>query len=283
MGTISSRRVIALADSTRINDFLAQPQAAGFTIFPAIDGRFDASTVEPYFDFQTARHRWGYEMPPSHAACAASHYLVIAEFAAQSGSSRDFLLVAEDDARFTPRFARVVERVVNSNTPVELVVLADGFGEGERASFVGPSVASASLSWLASAFWVSGRMFRFGIYRGAVQGTGLYLVSRSAARKYVSFVEESGKLFWPADWFHYWAVGAKIETLLLRPGIATWEGESTLGHAASLDLYEQRTAGQKESLRGRVTFFGRLGVRVVRRSLRATFNDVSARLGRRRV
>lgn len=275
MQKVVDRVVIALDDSRRLDAFFQQPAARGFRVFSAVDGRRGRKSLEPLFDFDEAARRWKYEMPVSHAACALSHFRVAEEFARGGGADTDLILVAEDDAHFTPRAPGVIEAVSGGGDPVDLVILADGYGEGEDPGFFGASATDASLSLLCRWVRVNGRTFRYGSYEGAVQGAGLYLLSRGAARRYCDFVTKAGAICWPSDWFHLWAIQAGIVPMLLRPGVAQWRGDSTLGHPPSLDLHAARVARQTRSFSSAQRYYVRSRFRWVKRSVRATLNDIA--------
>lgn len=273
MPHIASRRVIALRHSPRLQDFLNQDGAEGFTVFDAVDGRRPSSFVNEHFDFETAERRWHYTMPSSHAACTLSHLSVIREFADAEGAPEDLLLIAEDDARFTSRARNVLARVEASARHIDLLILADGYGEGEDAMPLGPTGTSVAVSALAPWMWIKGKLFRYGTYSGIPQGAGLYLMSRNATRKYRAYVEAEGRPYWPADWFHFWALNSGIRPAFLMPGIATWEGESSLGHPTSLSLYEEKTAAQRSTPVRRLNFYARAMAIKIKRTIKATLYD----------
>ncbi|QNV37347.1 glycosyltransferase family 25 protein [Rothia terrae] len=273
MNKIVSKKVISLSDSSRIETFFLQKDAQDFLIYSAVDGRSDIKTINKYFDKLGFENLWKYKIPNSHAACAISHYLIIRDFAQSEGDDSDLLLVAEDDAVFTPRFRDVLGRIEDEKKPIDLLILAEGYGEGEKPKYLGPLASEIALSWNSRKWIIRGKIFRAGEYWGTVYGAGLYLISRVAAKKYVKFVENQKKVRWPSDWYHYWADKSGIRKEILRPGVAQWKGESSLGHETSISLYDKKHKEDLSSLRNRLKFYSSSQLKNIKNSLKITLKS----------
>lgn len=196
-GRVAARRVIALADSARLDNFRKQPGAKGFTVFNAIDSR-DGSVPEG-FDPEFFVLRYGRSPLPGEMGCAISHLAVMREFAAWA-SDEEILVVAEDDARLSPYFEEDLPVVLRSAAHADVLMLANGYSVMD-----GPF-------WDRGARWLTlsplGRRvacrrgrprFRWvGLVRARVEvGTVCYAVTASAARR-ISEHAAAG-VYWVAD------------------------------------------------------------------------------------
>ena len=250
---IVAGRVIALPDSPRLEGFYAQRAriVSLFETFPACDGRKEGSEAETSFAWEIFERKAGYRPPLTHAACTISHVSVIEGFAREEGAPDDLLLIAEDDARFADGVDEVLERIVAASRDLDVMVLADSFGDLGPFRLLSPAGESFQLSALAPKVRsVSGTSYRFGPALGSVRGAGFYLISRRSARQVTRFVASCGGPHWLADWFEWWVAPAGLTLQAVQPSLATWDGDSTLGNSLMLDFYLRK---QESILRSRAT------------------------------
>ena len=255
MGRIVAGRVIALPDSSRLADFYAQSAriVSLFETFPACDGRVEGGEVETAFNWEAYERRMGYRLQPTHAACTVSHVSVMKWFAGQDGEPDDVLLIAEDDARFAEGVDEVLEQIVSTATDVDIMVLADSYGDLGPFRMFSPPGQLFQLSALSPrARSKVGRRYRFGPHIvGAVWSTGFYLISRRAAQQVTRFVASCGGPHWRADSYDLWVAPAGLTLQAVQPSLATWtDVESTLGNHTMMELYR---ASQADILRSRAT------------------------------
>lgn len=253
VGRIVAARVIALPDSSRLEGFYAQSAriVSLFETFPACDGRVEGGEVETAFNWEAFERRMGYRPPPTHAACTVSHVSVIEWFAGQDGEPDDVLLVAEDDARFAEGVDEVLEQIVSTATDVDIMVLADSYGDLGPFRMFSPPGQLFQLSALSPrARSKVGTRYRFGPHIvGAVWSTGFYLISRRAAQQVTRFVASCGGPHWRADSYDLWVAPAGLTLQAVQPSLATWaDVESTLGNHTMMELYR---ASQADILRSR--------------------------------
>ncbi|WP_071893903.1 glycosyltransferase family 25 protein [Neomicrococcus aestuarii] len=284
MQRIVKRIVISLADSPRIQGFLVQDQAKGFQVFDAYDGRkYDG---REYFDAQRAFETLGSTPTGPQIGCAISHRLVIEEFADEEGDGQDLLLVAEDDARFITDFSKIVDNSLKKVGSVELLLLAEAWNDRDAGVTLSvrrnPSMLMANMSLLARFSGKSKWSFRHRIGHtfGSVWGTGLYLISRRAAKKYKNHFAADGRTHWIADDYKYWANLSQIDVMLCRPGLATWEGVSSITPIKSTT---ESTSGSTRSLFGVISKRAAPRTRV-RRALRSIAGTIAeVREGRKQL
>ena len=255
MGRIVAGRVIALPDSPRLEDFYAQSAriVSLFETFPACDGRVEGGAAETSFNWEAFERREGCRPPLTDAACTISHVSVIEGFAREEGAPDDVLLVAEDDARFADGVDEVLEQIVSTATDVDIMVLADSYGDLGPFRIFSPPGQLFQLSALSPrARSISGTTYRFGPHIvGDVWSAGFYLISRRAAQQVTRFVASCGGPHWRADTYDLWVAPAGLTLQAVQPSLATWaEGESTLGHHTMIELYR---ASQEDILRSRAT------------------------------
>ncbi|WP_144786286.1 glycosyltransferase family 25 protein [Micrococcus luteus] len=229
---IIRRVVIALPDSTRLSGFRAQPGGEDFEVFDAIDNR--SGSVTERFDVEWFRDFFQRDPRPGEIGCTLSHMGVMRSFAEEVGAERDLLLVAEDDARFVDGFESILAPLARHVPPTSLVVLADPHGPaGRRDRSVGSkSEHFVQLSLFARRFAHPSRrgVVTMGRWSAGLTGTGLYLVTRAAARGIVRSLDEEfgGRPWWVADYHGFYRDELGIDVLAVRPNLAGWEGESSI-------------------------------------------------------
>ncbi|GAA4508822.1 glycosyltransferase family 25 protein [Brevibacterium yomogidense] len=208
---IVESHVVALEDSHRIDGFFAQPGTSCFLRFRAVDGRVGEGLE--LFDSALFEDRYGRSPLPGEMGCALSHFKIIKRFANSCGRDSDLALVAEDDARFTPGALEVISTVAARVENVGFVVLANDFPT--QLSLFSRIVGRTGL-----------RAYRVGHNWGNVWCTGLYLVSRGAARQYMA--STPGRVSWVADHYSHFRREMGINVKVLRPSLVSWEGESDI-------------------------------------------------------
>lgn len=269
-----TKRVIALRDSDRIERFLAQPQAEGFVVFDAVDGR----KGEGYdlFDVDSFKMRYGHEPHTGEVGCAASHFRVLSEFVsnAQGPGQNDWLLVAEDDAVLSPNTSMVIEAVVKGAKGSDCIVLADAFGEADTHIIGGKSEYFSQISPFArKVFSTKGLKYKIGRYAGELTGTGLYLMSFSAAERYVSLVRNLHYISWEADDYQLWPHLASIKVERLRPNLAGWEGRSTIRDLDQNSPSYNRPNSKMDKVKSRIALRSRM--RVFRQSSSIALREIA--------
>lgn len=223
------RYVIALEGSARLEQFNSQKDAKKFKVWRAFNGY-----VEDTPDFVDPR---GFEKilgrapSPGEIGCSVSHYLLCMHFI-ENYPSEELMLVAEDDARFSTHAEKIIRRVIKFTdwNKVGIVVLSSpGLEAGERRFFSIPQKLAVMSILSKPVGWAGRYPYILGSFSGMALGTGCYLISKTAAQKYVKLVESGQKIYWAADFYNIWAKKSAIKVHLLRPGICSWEGESTIG------------------------------------------------------
>ena len=231
-GHVVQRTVIALDGSPRLPGFLAQRSARGFEVFDAVDNR--AGQFTHLFDVERFQQRFGREPRPGEIGCTLSHLAVLRAFCEMPGGDGDFLLVAEDDARFVDDFHEVVERVARRVTGPSMVVLADPYGPPGRRdrSWRSASEHFVQLSVMAASFPRRGprQNVRVGRWSRGLAGASAYLVTRSAATRIIRCLdgEFDGRPWWVADFHGFYRDHVGVDVLAVRPNLAGWEGESSI-------------------------------------------------------
>lgn len=276
-GRITSRVVIALPGSDRLVGFQAQPGASSFEVFEAFDGRQGA--VPPFFDVRAFEARYGVPARGGEIGCAASHYLALKAFARAPGRDSDLLLVCEDDARWTSVFWRTLRRIERLPGNLTYVLLSDVLGVPNGRALYSHSEKNGRLSLLAwPVGWCAGAPRRLGYVGGTVWGTGCYLISRACARRYVEHVGRSS-ISWKADDYRVWSRDVGVRILLLRPGLCSWDGETTIGSPAFAVVDDSSRDGAREGLVQRVRSRLAVGTRArrLRESLHVARQDLASR------
>lgn len=226
MGQITDRYVISLKGSPRREAFFSQPGVADFVVWDAFDGRTGAGRDR--FDVIAFERRAGRPPEGGEIGCALSHAGLLAEFAAGAGHPDDLMLVAEDDVVFTPDFEAVLGRVARTHG-WDWALLAQPLEDPFQDPFWAKNRDRAPQSLLAkpvgppSSPW----RYRLGNWDGELWGTGLYLVTREAARALTHHAAQEG-LSWVADDYVTWHAAAGVKVWILLPTIAGWVGESEI-------------------------------------------------------
>lgn len=270
---VARKVVIGLEGSERTVGFFRQAEASDFEWFKAIDGR--SGYVPDYFDIDgfTAR----FNRPPygGEIGCAASHYEVIKSFADGEGDSSDWMIVAEDDARFTSDFSKIWKRCLPKGTSPMLVSFAAGFSlPGKRhlgcmsQKLCSVSLFSKIVGWAGAYPYVCGYVY------GELWGAGLYAINRVAARNYVALVGKHG-IQWQADSYHLWASPCDIRVLLVRPSLAAWEGETSIDISHAPDEDSLQYKGIKDRVKRSIALRSRVGL--IPRIVKCTLRDFKSR------
>lgn len=236
--------VLSLSGSDRREGFFqANWGDLDFRVFEAVDTR-DGS-VPPAFNYSEFVRRYGHDPRPGEMGCAVSHYLILKEFAEEPGSPDDLILVAEDDARPVPEFSQLLQRVISKQYVTDLLLLSEPiFGSQKNMKFYAMSLAAYRPGF--------GR--RAGHFIDKVAGTGLYLMTRHASRLFIEATERAGGVSWVADDYrtHHTRVpmvnpfdGMDIQ--VVRPGLADWEGETTIQDPAGYEAFRQRKLAEHAS------------------------------------
>ncbi|MGV3148511.1 glycosyltransferase family 25 protein [Rothia sp. 11273D007AR] len=221
--------VLALEGSERLKGFKKQGFSKDFKVWNAFNGYTEPTP--DYVDLDEFSRVLGRPPYLGEIGCVVSHYLLCKNFI-ENHPNENLMLVAEDDVRFDDKAQKVIKRVqkLTNWNKVGIVVLATpGLSAGERR-FLSPDQNLAVLSLFSKPIGRSGFYpILLGSFDGMALGTGLYIISQDAARKYVKYVESRHKISWPADYYIIWAKEAGIHMNLVRPGICSWEGPSTIG------------------------------------------------------
>lgn len=181
--------VISLADSPRLNGFKESDWGMDFEVFAAVDTR--NGRVPDDFNLEVFKQRTKRDPRPGEMGCAVSHYRVIKEFAISSGGLQDLMLVAEDDARPVVDFMEKLTLLLETRQKKEIVLLSEPiFGTTKNLKYYAMSLLSEKL----------GSGYKMGHYADKIAGTGLYLISREASRKFVAQAEKrEGLVGWPMN------------------------------------------------------------------------------------
>lgn len=270
---ITSRVVIALEGSSRLDGFFQHPEARDFTVFTAVDGR--ATTEHIDFRFDLFEERSGRSATGGEAGCAASHAAVLARFAQEDGAPNDLMLVCEDDARFGADTRSVLTKVCRYVRNADMIVLASPFDHAGRRPAASVGARLTQLSWLSLPVGPTKAplKYRCGRFHGSAWGAGMYLVSREAAGRYTALVRHHG-LSWLADEYHVFAPGAGIDVHALVPNLCGWEGSSTLREVADVhrsDALSRAGGAPVDVVRSRLALRTRYGY--LRRQWWATVQD----------
>lgn len=284
MPRIVRKRVIALPGSPRVQGFHAQPEAAGFITSWGFDGR--AEDTGPCFDQERSVRHYSQDtvssahLLPGQIGCAVSHYRLLREFAQQPGPGDELMLVSEDDVRFSPSFRPILEKILRQEEGLELGLLCESDGSADATPFSSYSRRDMQLSLLARPVGPR-RPFshRFGVYGGRIWSTGLYLVSRDAARRITALATAEGRIWWLADDYQLFERQAGVRARALRPGVVDYAGESAIGYT------DWRAGADEEQERSRPTLRERLALRTrlhrLGLVLAGTRKDLAGRRGRR--
>ncbi|MGV3102480.1 glycosyltransferase family 25 protein [Rothia sp. 32237D007AR] len=221
--------VIALDGSQRIDGFCKQPYAQDFHIWQAYNGY--ENPIPEFVNLAGLEKCLRRKPSLGEIGCSISHYLVCKNFV-ENHKDEDFLLVAEDDARFHPKTPLIINRSIKitdwKRTGI-IVFSGSGLEHGIR-KFTAPEQGMAAMSVKSLPVGWAGRYpFILGKFDGNALGAGLYLISRTAAEKLVDYVERESRLSWPSDHYHVWVKPLDIGIKIVRPGLCSWEGESTIG------------------------------------------------------
>ncbi|WP_237212071.1 glycosyltransferase family 25 protein [Rothia nasimurium] len=233
---LSKSVVIALSDSPRLEGFQKSNWGVEFSVFDAVDTR--DGHIPKDFNIEVYRLRSLRDPHPGEMGCAVSHYRVIKEFAEEVGEDEDLMLVAEDDARPVKGFHIMLEEILQSSQSKEIVLLSEPiFGSLKNLKYYAMSLLSEKI----------GSDRKMGHYADKIAGTGLYLISRGASKKFVSQVEKAKGVSWAADDYNTDLTGTSfvspyqvIDLKVVRPGLADWEGESTIHEPEGYEKFKQR-------------------------------------------
>ncbi|MCL6423231.1 hypothetical protein Bequi_07505 [Brachybacterium sp. JHP9] len=235
---VADEVVIALAGSPRLHQFFANPQTQGFRVHEALDGRKGGG--DDLFDREAFAQRYGRPPAGGEVGAAISHMRVLREFAEAPGPDDDVLVVAEDDTLPTPDYPGVVQAILDRGDELGFVVLRDGTGPATARNLWSMSESQHQLSWLSTRITgpATGRRYRVGHIDGFLVGACLYLVSRQAARAYITHVDTAGRMSWFADDYHELAIVSGTDLRAVRPTLAV------TGDSPSMIGYEERPESQ---------------------------------------
>lgn len=232
--------VISLPGSDRLPAFMERNGSQFvFEVHDAYDARTGGG--DEFFDKARAEQIVQRELKGGEVGCAISHLQVLREFATEPGNDTDLLLVAEDDARLDADAFKVISRARKRLKQIDYLILSEAWGGKDMGSWISlkrnPSwrLGNMSLRILPLGPVWNPLEHRVGHVSNDVWGTGLYLISRSAAKSYVGATDEHGRSYWTADLYHYWATKANVDILVCRPGVCDWEGESQVDNERAFD------------------------------------------------
>lgn len=224
-----SRRVIALKSRNRLDSFFSRSASQGFEVHWGVDGAVEET--ESRFDMDRARRHYGSDLKPGQVGCSLSHAQLWQEFAQGPGDDREIMVVAEDDALLTDHFMQVVSKVAML-PDVECVNLSHASAGARTPDARSQTEQQRQISLLSRAIVSkaprSTKVFRVGPYAGVMWGTGLYLVTRGAARKFAAYLDSTPRIWWLADDFNQFAYLMNIDCRAIKPGLCDWSGDSVI-------------------------------------------------------
>lgn len=234
--SVAKAVVISLADSPRLEGFQKSNWGVDFEVFDAVDTR--QGYVPEDFNVDEYKKRALKDPRPAEIGCAISHYRVIKEFAEEPGNPGDFLLVAEDDARAVDGFLGKLNSVLSAKGKKDIVILSEPiFGSIKNLKYYAMSLTAKILPG----------GYRMGHYADRLAGAGLYLISRESCVKYVAQVKKAGGVSWLADEYNVSPSESSVELpfhvldlQVVRPGLADWEGETTIHDIEGYNQFKQR-------------------------------------------
>lgn len=283
MPDIVDYRVIALADSTRLEGFLAQPLGRRFRPFEAVDARKGYGPED--FDVEGFEDRFGRPPLNGEVGCTLSHMSVLREFASSPGPDTDWLVVAEDDARFSPHAPEVLEALAARGGDRRLVVLAGGTGLMDRRNHHPHSQSENQLQLSVLAPRVLHRdgapAYRAGRWSRGLVGAAFYMVSRGGARAVITHLDDvcSGRPWWFADYHGVYRDEAGVDVHAVRPILARWDDHGSSIEVEGLDAWRASAEGVGPApLRDHAAALGHRAMLV----MRSTKYDIAWRLRHRR-
>lgn len=204
--------------SERQKPFFEQIDSQKFQLFNAVDGRNPEEIQK--FDVPKFVENHGRTPTPGEIGCTLSHAQLISDFANSDSSDEDYLVIAEDDIKFTPYFSKVLDWVCSQKRTFDLVMLTDIFGFHHHKGIINFSAYGSHLSLLSRRKRIIGHSFRRGRFLGNPWSTALYMVSKAGAKKYVDLIERSnGKCWWEADVYDIWGPLAGIKLHIVKPSV----------------------------------------------------------------
>lgn len=233
---ITKAVVIALEDSPRIKGFLASDWGVSFEVFPAVDTR-QGDFLES-FNAEEFTQRYGRSPRSGEVGCVMSHFSIIEKFAAEEGQDSDLILIAEDDARPTHDFRFSLTQLLDGPASWDLALLSEPiYGSEKTLKYYALSPRARRI----------GNGHRFGHFYDKIAGAGLYLMSRAACRVYVTNARKMNGISWVADDFGFFKDTAPLpnpfeglDIRVVRPGLADWEGETSIQEPTEYATYAQR-------------------------------------------
>lgn len=271
---ISKRVVIGLDDSSRLDGFFEQEGGSSFSHHVAYDGR--VSSGDEYFDRTAFKDRAGWSPSNAEVGCAISHFQVLKDFAQAVGEDNDFILVAEDDARFSPHTERVLSKITRDSRDIDYLLLANPFDELHGWNPARRAFQLTQQSLWVTRIWATPMLsFSYGNCAGTPYGTGFYLCSRRAARRYVDYVG-LGRIAWLADEYHIWANRADIDMMIAVPNLAGWTGQSSIRSESGWEeVTRTRPTSAREFLQAlRIQIAPKVRLNAVRMRVEATVHHL---------
>ena len=266
--------VLGLDGANRFDSFFSVgAPAQGFQRYSAVDNRDDHVT-DAQFDSKLFLTRYGKEPRPAEKGCALSHYHMWKDFLA---SDADWALLAEDDVLISPDLQPVVERIIEKYPHVQMVNLCDSYAS--EAGKLNPQVDYPRLSLFAP--FVYGKYRMGSTYRSKpLHGTGLYLLSRSGAKRLVECFGEPARGVVADDYALYreWGVGV----YLVQPGLCGWEGSSVILETGKsyLEMLAEKKKGKSPLDRLRIALALKTRLKNAKNALHATIDEVKQHLGK---
>lgn len=275
--------VISLAGSERRERFRAQPGAAGFAFWDAINGRTE--DCSQWFDIQASVDRTGIVPPAGFLGCAASHMLVVREFAASEGPDDAVMIVAEDDVLFRPEAAALLEWVIGLRGRYDVGVLSNPWAREERAHLRRMLMATSQLSALSARRRVLGRRYTFGRFSGPAWSACLYVITRRGARVYAEgLARQGGRQDTAADDWKRFQERWGLDVHILYPGVVDYMGGSLTRPEDSLRQEADASAAAGRARRAdtlRTALALRSRAKALQLLLEATRDDLRRRRRRR--
>lgn len=227
-----TKRVIALKRKNRLESFYSRKSARHFQVFWGADG-FEED-LDNEFDTQRHSSHYNWEPRAGVVGAAISHARVICTFAKGEGDASDTLVVAEDDALISDFFDEVLAATfsIRHNGFVNFSHLSAG---ERRPNFRSRTELERQISLLSRPILAGKglrkRLFRAGPYAGILWGAGLYSISRGAARTFMNYIEDENRVYWVADDFNLFWREMGIPSLVVKPGLCSFYGDSVINEA----------------------------------------------------
>ncbi len=210
--------LISLAkDQHRRELFFSQADTQDFKLFSALNTMNESwENLTALFDVEGFSTRYGRHVTQGEIGCTLSHLGVYQQIVEDKQiDEEEYCLVCEDDALFNLDFKQHLRSLLAQKPTADLILV----GQSKITNF---NAFELEINYPTTfSFWrkrIANTPFCYAYpYKNYFAGTVAYLIKKSAAKRFLTYMQQYHRPFWLADDFILFGSEFKLDIVVVRP------------------------------------------------------------------